>query len=549
MKKIPREKKNKLSIYLIKDNIFLDEIIDNDSGLIKKNISDSIFYIKPSASRRPSWIEKFFGDSITDQTKIFSSSSCAALIVPVKLRKTSLRYFALTFGTGFHLLQKGVYEERFGLKVVLNAVDQENIRSIDKINFGGLVKQSKEQVGKSATTSEFGINIEQDLIQAVTGLSNDLFLGKTISGRDSLHVSVPVTFVNIKKFLLRCLEYSNSRSYKKYFSWIDQIEEVRNPTDIERFNNSLVRKINDKNFDKLWIAVPEIIDWTDFDYFKYKTSQMGGEYRDLSLTDFVKEYEKHEGTFTIELLRKLHIYCYFENSPTRLWKIYNCLYAEISEKNSVYTLTNGKWYKIDKSFSAQIEKTYEKLLRAKSPIKLPGCPVRFEEPEEPVVEDHYNEYAAEKSGYALLDKKNVYLYSSPVEICDLYSSKKDFIHIKHYGGSNILSHLFNQGIVSAELFLADPAYRLEMNKRLPRKFQIKDSNKQINAEEYKIIYGIISSVPDKLKIPFFSKVSLKNIYLRLSLYRFKVYLQKIDIDRVVKLKEKKSKKVRKNVLS
>lgn len=534
-----KEKKNKLSIYLIKKDVPVDGIIVLDSRLIIREINEARLYIRPSATKRPRWITSFFGSVLTEEKGIFSSVPSAALIVPVKVEEKALRYFAITFGAGYHLMQKGVFEEHFGLHIVLNAIDEKNIRIIDKTNLGALVKQTREQAGRSAETSEFGIDIEQDLVQAVQGLSTDPALGKTISGKDSLHVSISNTFNNINDFLKLCFQHSNSREYKKKFPWIDQIEEIRDAKKIAELDAQLVLKINNDNHDKLWMAIPEIIDWADFDCFKYRTSEKAEEYRDLQIPDFINEHTKYKGAFTLELLKGFEAYCYFESLPEKSWRIYDCIYVEISERDRVYTLTNGKWYQINKDFSDDVEKEYSKILSLKSPVSLPNCPTRKEKIMEPVVESQYNEYAAEKTGYALLDRKTVMHSGSPIEVCDLYSNNKEFVHVKHYGGSSVLSHLFNQGVVSAELFSSHPSYRKEMNKRLPIGFQVKLPDQPIIPEEYKVVFGIISNSKDGLEIPFFSKVSLRNAYRRLKLYRYEVYLQKIEVDESVKLKSDK----------
>ncbi len=256
-----REKKNKLSIYLIKKEVLEDAIIIQDSGLNVREINGTKLYIRPSATKQPKWVTNFFGTILNAKREIFSSMPSAALIIPVKVDANAIRHFAITFGAGYHLLQKGIFEERFGLRVVLNAVDENNIRRIDKKNLGALVKQTTEQAERSVKTSEFGIDIEQDLVQAITGLSSDPALGKTISGRDSLHVSVPNTVKNIDSLLKLCFKYSNATTYKNgSFSFIDKIEEIRDSRKIEGLDAQLILKINSDDHEKLWMSIPEIID-------------------------------------------------------------------------------------------------------------------------------------------------------------------------------------------------------------------------------------------------------------------------------------------------
>lgn len=53
----------------------------------------------------------------------------------VLLVKASKRLFALTFGSGRHLLEYGAYERNFGLRVALNLVDPDQIRSAQSRTF------------------------------------------------------------------------------------------------------------------------------------------------------------------------------------------------------------------------------------------------------------------------------------------------------------------------------------------------------------------------------------------------------------------------------
>jgi len=537
-----KEKKNKLSIYLVRKDVPENEIIVDDASLITREIEGAMLSVRPSATKKPAWIGNFFGSALAGEKSIFSSVPSAALVVPINVEKKGVRRFAITFGAGYHLLRKGVFEEHFGLRVVLNAVDQKNIRMIDKTKLGALVKQTREQAGRSAETSEFGIDIEQDLIQAVTGLSTDEGLGKTISGKDSLHLSVPHKFGDIGGLLKLCFRYYESNAYKEKFPWIDQIEEIREAKKIGELDAKLIERINGNRFEKLWMAVPEIIDWSAFDCFRYRKSERGEKYRDLTFMDFLNEKEELKGKFSVEVIKDLQAYCFFETGYEKSWRIYECIYAEISETDKIYTLTNGKWYQVNKDFSKEVESYYERVLSGTSPLLLPKCPVREENVSEPIIENEYNEYAAKKNKFALMHGNNVRHGGSPIEVCDLFGKDKEFIHVKHYGGSSVLSHLFNQGIVSAELFSSHDSFRKKMNVNLPLGFRIKNPEKDIEPTEYKIIFGIISSSKRNLDLPFFSKVSLRNAFTRLKLYQYNVFLQKIEVDDTIRIKSGKSAK-------
>src|SRR4051812_41803741 len=49
-----------------------------------------------------------------------------------------------------------------------------------------------------------------------------------------------------------------------------------------------------------------------------------------------------------------------------------------------------------------------------------------------------------------------------LEPCDFLSTDKQFIHLKDGHGSVPISHLWNQGVVSAEAFVLDEKFRKDM---------------------------------------------------------------------------------------
>jgi uncharacterized protein (TIGR04141 family) len=55
-----------------------------------------------------------------------------------------------------------------------------------------------------------------------------------------------------------------------------------------------------------------------------------------------------------------------------------------------------------------------------------------------------------------------------------------------------------------------------------------DPQNKPNASDYTIMFGVISSKPERLNIPFFSKVNVNSAKKRLEGFGYRVCLQKID---------------------
>jgi uncharacterized protein (TIGR04141 family) len=519
---MPSPNTNKLVVYLVKPQ-YTDpaQIIDAPKEGIEID-GVGTFYFKDSGVGTPSWVTDFFGGKLASGLKLFTASARGVLLVPVD-HEEKIVYFAVAFGLGRHLLRPGVIEDRFGLKVVLNSVNPQSLRSIDKTTLGSIPKHTREQIGRDSIAGDFGIDIEQDLVSSVTGKSQVDSLGNTISGKDALSVSVKVDATNITSFLALCYKQYLSSEYKKDFDWIDQISEVRNAVTVEKLDGLLLKKIEDEDFSKVWMAVPEVVDWVDIKGFRYLKRKEADVVDDLDIKAFLAAAEDKD--VDIDFLKNSRVFVISSKTDdvTEVWSAYRCTYAEIEHKGMVYILNNGKWYEIVKDFAEQINKGYSEM--EKSDVAL----IEYAHKDEAA----YNTAASAAIPSSCCMDRQLISHGggqSKIEFCDIYDANpKRLVHVKHYGGSSHLSHLFSQGAVSGELFVADRAFREKLNDKLPDGYKLPSPETRPSAGDYEIVFGVISDSLKPLDIPFFSKVSLKNATRRLIGYGFqKVTLKKIQ---------------------
>ena len=511
---------NHLTIYMIKPEYtdILDIVETNQEPVPIEGVGQFVF--EPSNPHPPKWIRTFFGNTLNNDFRLITSSSKGVLIVPIT-ESTKTINFVVAFGVGRHLLKEGVIEERFGLKVVLNSTDQNGFRSIDKTTLGSVVKQSKEQMGRDVSPSEFGIDVEQDLISSVTATSSDPVLGKILTGKDALSVCVKVDSTNILEFLKHCLDTYNKNTYKTNFGWIDLITEVRHHATLYALNNALVKNLVRKNFNKTWMAVPEIIDWSvtcGFRYIQPKRSQLEN---DLNIEKFVDLFKSEPITFND--LKQCHIFPISAESNEMItqWSALKCIFTEVELHGKTYILSNGKWYEIENNFTNQVKADFD---------SIPDSTVDLIDHTSGDDEEIYNQAASKAIVGSCCMDQNFIMHGgghNKIEFCDILTSDKKIIHVKKYGGSSVLNHLFAQGVVSAELLIGDEDFRFLLNTKLPRGHKLRNSKNRPDPTEYEIVYAIISSSSRTLDIPFFSKVSLRNARKRLTTLGFPVTKKKI----------------------
>lgn len=361
-------KTNKLSICLIRsEHTAFDTIVK--PGTREHEIEGvGTFYGEESHANAPDWVKDFFVGALDGKFAIFSASARGVLLVSVDLGAQK-RVFAIVFGLGRHLLNDDVVEERFGLRVVLNSVSKNSLRSIDKTTLGSVPKQSREQMSRESEAANFRIDIEQDLINAVTGRSKDPRLGKIIAGRDAVFLSVKVDLSGIKEFLPVCLEHYESRAYKTDFEWIDQIKDVRDQKTLAELNKWLLDGLEAEDLDRIWMAPPSVLDWIDVKGFRYGSKKKAELHDDLDAREFLRTLAGKEISLALLKSKTIYVISSKTDDASEHWTAYRCFYAEADISDDMFVLNNGKWYKIAGSFTRQVLEDFENL--PESAIVLP----------------------------------------------------------------------------------------------------------------------------------------------------------------------------------
>ena len=86
------------------------------------------------------------------------------------------------------------------MKVVLNTIPPDSLRRINKINIGGNLKASNEQLPLESGIDDFGFDIDRDLIGTITGRSEDEDLATGImTGGDLLSLTMKKTLLPLQE--------------------------------------------------------------------------------------------------------------------------------------------------------------------------------------------------------------------------------------------------------------------------------------------------------------------------------------------------------------
>jgi uncharacterized protein (TIGR04141 family) len=123
---------------------------------------ENVLFVFPGSENTPGWVEDLSpAFSLPDDLK--SVSPCAALIF-----RTGGRIFAATFSYAHVYVDDAKTEADFGLKVAVNAVGDDKLKSVERANIGAAIRDFAQAAGRRDLRA-FGFDEALDLVRKVSG--------------------------------------------------------------------------------------------------------------------------------------------------------------------------------------------------------------------------------------------------------------------------------------------------------------------------------------------------------------------------------------------
>jgi len=499
-------------------------------------------YTLSSDPKDPGWLQflrQGFPELSFDPT--FSHSA----VLLVRLKTNPREWFALTFGYGRFLMRRDCFMRRYGLRVALNSIfendsldistPQQRLRQIDAKTVAENTLQTRVQSNRSTAFDTFGFDVQQDLLGAVVGTPRSQNLwGSRIKGSDALNLRVPLSFQQMGRLCRDVLTYYDRTDYRIRFDWIDNLEAIYDLDLMIPLEDEVeaMLAVGSKAFE---LAPPEMVEWDEIACFRYSL-EPSRTFDDLELEDYLAVAQQADSPYDSTTLREQYVEALDGNDDVLYsWSIFECLDGELRLADQPYLLVAGDFFSIAASYQEELNRYVDTI--PEWPQPLPSSTVKENE-------GPYNERAAESSDeYLMLDRKTVKVggKTSPIEICDILTRAGAFVHVKRKLGSGTLSHLFAQGSVSGDLLLTSREFRQASIEKVllaakERGFEGENAFPHFSADgvsptAHQIVYAIVTKWKNRTlteALPFFSKINLRKHTQNLRRMGYPVFHKRIQ---------------------
>ena len=494
-----------ITMFRARDDVTdLDELIPdrNEPGGFRladfrlEDNSIALVHYTRTPVRPPRWANFF--RTVVDPAEFQSQSSSAVIAF-----QREGRWYLVTFGYGRYLVNLDLVEPSFGLRATLNGINPERIRSIDRKRVDTVSRLTREQLSRDSRIGTFGLDVHQDLLSAVTGVPIDERLGGRMYGKDAVGLRIDTRPRDLGLIADWLEELFQGDAYKEQFRWVDNIAEITGAAEVASLDRKLIRSLREGGEHGFDLAPPEIVDWSSAHGFVYKRGL--DPKPELTLQEYYESTRAPE-EINLDLLKKDRVQL-LDSVGNRMggWSVYRCLNGDLLEGGAVFVISDGKWYRIDHDFSVEVDETVRGLGRAA--VELPPYSAEDEN------EAEYNQRVAQESGGELLCLDQEYIWprswQDRIEFCDLYRADRKMIHVKRYsGGSATLSHLFAQGSVSLRCLLTDRRFLADVDQKLQPTHSF--AGEVPDPQTCHVVFAIVAEPGRDLRLPFFSRVALRN---------------------------------------
>ena len=533
-----------LALRLLRKEATAETALKEDHNLEEVDSTTGRLFIGQGPATPPDWT-KFISHYSAAGTVSLRTQSCSAVMLIEAGKAKGKRLFALCFGQGHHALNEDAIQRGFGLRVVLNSVSRGNLRTLDSASLDTTVMQRRVQASRDSDLSAFDLDASRNLLRLASGTPASGEFAKALAGKDALHLRAVIDPTKLRDHCEMALKLYQATDYKADFAFIDYVQPVGERVLTEELDAVAfadLATLVSRSPSDLHLAIPDILSpEAGLEIGYYGTGLLPGAktgYSELAIEDYVAELQK--GDFgqiadmaALKSSHEIRVIADGEGDRSHKRKLYSCLVHELNLRNNIYILFDGQWYLVSKAYHQEVEDAYAALIKPAFHLTTVAANERALISE---LEDLPHLISMDQTKVSPKGAGNAAL-----EPCDFLSTGKQLIHLKDGHSSAPLSHLWNQGLVSAEAFISDDVFRKGFRKearKREKKFSkqgfvglLPDGRVKPIPSDFTVVFGVMRhpyAASGLLGLPFFSKVALRAAAERISRMGFPVELHLIE---------------------
>jgi uncharacterized protein (TIGR04141 family) len=452
----------------------------------------------------------FFADAVDYDSSKMKNSRCGLVF----LTKYKDRIFAITAGMGFSAINRDKIEYDFGLKVALNELDHDKILGVDSRSCELNAVQKREISSIEGRFEEFGFDSYTDMLSRVLGKAEASALARTVVGSDALIINDKMKMSDVPGKIRKSYKLYGSEKYKERYAFIDNVKLVKSKARRDVLTEKMVDSIRNYKENKVVLVAPDIDIAVNAAAYRVSCGRERVDFSDVKedgVLDFVVSMLKGGAGLDSCFIDALDADGGTVAGKRRIKDYISC---EVEESGDYFLFADRRWYRVSSDFAVDIDEEIGAINILKN--YMPDVKVFGDKTE---TEGEYNKRATKIIGGVLFDRDLHYTDKSggSIEMCDIFGNDGKIIHVKKYGSSSVLSHLFNQGYVSAETLRRDRSSEEWFVNRIKEKGGCVPDGGFGESKNIKIVYAIVGARKGATlqTLPFFSKVSLKSFYDRL----------------------------------
>ena len=380
--------------------------------------------------------------------------------------------FALTYGTlGRHLVNLGLSDPTFGLAFAIRTVPGQSIKNITRRALGRSGRLDRSLVPGGQHIRHYGIERYSEIVGQLSGTLHGIELTATAGGRavsiagaESLHIELANEPGALRADLREIGRIRDKDTVDQDLAFIDQIRPLAvDSEEAVALDERLEIELGDEATAQVSLAVPlncfEHIDAAQS--FRIRVPHCGVPARHLGPFDvgeILRRTSRCAPGHRLSSLRGGQVSMFLDAAGNEhvgpRTGVDRWITAELPDGSRVLLYQEGRWYELGAGHIETLKTEVQSLLE-RSNTKLPPWTAELAD------EEAYNEEAGKTDGFICLDRKLVRTPQHPrgIEVCDLLGPENELIHVKRAASSGPLSHLFNQGLVSADALLYEPDTR------------------------------------------------------------------------------------------